>query len=649
MIAKVLPRRGPAGQTRSSARRLMRYLLGPGDLPAAESREEFGELGNAHTEPRVVASWDRSRAVDWARACRAVDWTRPADAWADLAKLARGVADCCAEDLDRVRGGLKRNAVWHTVMAADPRDGLLTDEQWEQVASMLMHETGLHPLGSENPVRWAAVRHGCNDAGADHIHVMAVLVRADGSKPRMHNDALGAQRAARWAETTFGLVAGRARTTASQPRSRPQRPDPTPRRGEQAAAAKRGPLYQRPAGMSDQVWERVRRQGQERSWTRQGRARAGVLSAAARAVSTDHLVVLLREQGYQVRLRYSVRDPGQVTGWSVVAPADRPGGTPKSYRGATLGADCTWPSIRAHIDRLSQARGTGLVGQGQEEAMIGRERMIAAGWGLELIEQVTTTDRLLAEGAQPGTDAAWWLRDVMWQTAWELEGRHKRHGVFTDAAYAYAAIAAGGVPPVPTEAVAAMTRLRQQYDQVLSRLGQIDREREAREREDGHLAQVGRQWDAWADSLGAGARPHLPYYLAMPGGQRLTGTAWVATSLAAQDIRRHADALAQAAAVHQANSARLDEQAAVAQAARDEVAAISTWTGQAKTYEAELQSAIDAHTSAREQWRDAIGRLLADARELADVEAVDRIEALDARYGATGAAGRPLYGVPAAR
>ena len=53
MIVKVLPRKG--GSTRASARKLMAYLLGPGDLPEGESREP-GSLGNRHTEPTVVAS-----------------------------------------------------------------------------------------------------------------------------------------------------------------------------------------------------------------------------------------------------------------------------------------------------------------------------------------------------------------------------------------------------------------------------------------------------------------------------------------------------------------------------------------------------------------------------------------------------------------
>ena len=57
MIAKVLPRHGGGvGATRASSRRLMAYLLGPGDQASARAAGEPGiGPGNVHTEPRVVA------------------------------------------------------------------------------------------------------------------------------------------------------------------------------------------------------------------------------------------------------------------------------------------------------------------------------------------------------------------------------------------------------------------------------------------------------------------------------------------------------------------------------------------------------------------------------------------------------------------
>ena len=47
MIVKVLPRKG--GSTRASARKLMAYLLGPGDRAEGADRVETGELGNRHS------------------------------------------------------------------------------------------------------------------------------------------------------------------------------------------------------------------------------------------------------------------------------------------------------------------------------------------------------------------------------------------------------------------------------------------------------------------------------------------------------------------------------------------------------------------------------------------------------------------------
>ena len=648
MIAKVVPRRGAANQTRTSGRRLMAYLLGPGDKPGAQpAGAEFGvPAGNTHTEPRLVASWDPQATAAWAAACRGVDWSTPGQAWAVLAGVARGVADDACAELAGLRRPLTSNGIWHTVMAADPRDGLLTDEQWEQVARRLMRETQLD-TGSNSAVRWVAIRHGVNEAGADHIHVMAVLARADGTKPRIHNDALAAQRAARWAETQFGLVPGRGRTHANQAKAGSLRADNTATRGEMAAAAKAGAPYQRPAGMPEHVWAGLQRQGVDRAWTRQGRARAAVLSAAARAVSMDHLVALMAEQGYLVRLRRSQRDPTQVTGWAIVAPAEHPQGRPKAYRGAQLGKDCSWQRVSEHVARLAEARGTGLVGS-EDEAMIGRERMVAAGWGAQMIEDVLTADRMLGEGTADSS-TAYWLRDAFWQVAWELEGQHRQHGVFTDAAYSYAAIATGGVPPVPTEVIEAMAGLRAQYDQVLARVDELRAAAGARRAESREMEHRGRAWDEWSDRIDAAARPHVPSYLLLPGGQRLAGVAWARISMARQGIDRATAALAQAADAHRAYAARERELLAEGRAHGAETEALAEWVRQAKVYEGQLQAAIDEHAAARAAWRDGIGALLVDARRLDDSEAIERIEAIDARYG-TGAGDRPpLLGAAGSR
>lgn len=640
MIAKVLPRHGGGvGATRASSRRLMAYLLGPGDQASARAAGEPGTgPGNVHTEPRVVAAWEPNVARAWGEQAARVAWEDPQAAWAALAEMGREIGDAACAHLDRVRDGQGSNAVWHTVMAAHPTDGLLSDEQWAAVARRLMQETGLHR--ADNPVRWVAVRHGVNEAGADHIHVMAVLVRADGSKPSMHRDGLAAQRAARWAEAEFGLVPGRAREDARSPRGTRVRADTPSGRGEMAAAAKAGPPYPRPEGMSDELWARVCQEGQARGWTRQGKARAAVLSAAARAVSMDHLVQLVREQGYQVRLRHSTTEPGQVTGWSVVAPPLRDGGKGKAYRGSALGSDCTWPALSAHVGRLATARGTGVLGAGEGEAMIAREKLVAAGWAAELVDDVLVADRMLAAGVQDASALAYWMRDAFWQLAWTVEGQYRQHGVFTDAAYIYAAIAAGGGPPAPpAEVVEAMQRLHAQYDQVRTRLLQLKAEGAARDAEAEEIEARSDDWDAWADGLAAQARPHMPYYLMLPGGQRMTGAAWVGCSLAAADMRTAAAAMRQAGAVHRAHSARMDQLTAAEVSARAEQRELGAWITQAKEYEGYLRDRLEAHTEARTLWRESIGRLLIDARAVGDTEAADRIAAMDARWGPGAAEG----------
>ncbi|GAA3211642.1 hypothetical protein GCM10020256_10580 [Streptomyces thermocoprophilus] len=60
--------------------------------------------------------------------------------------------------------------------------------------------TGIAPAADEAGCRWAAVRHA-----DDHIHIIATLVREDGRRPRLNNDAKRSQAEARLIETEYGL------------------------------------------------------------------------------------------------------------------------------------------------------------------------------------------------------------------------------------------------------------------------------------------------------------------------------------------------------------------------------------------------------------------------------------------------------------
>jgi len=59
-----------------------------------------------------------------------------------------------------------------------------------------MRRTGLAPERDELGVRWVAVSHA-----ADHVHIVATLVRQDGTRPKVWNDFYRV----REAELRFGL------------------------------------------------------------------------------------------------------------------------------------------------------------------------------------------------------------------------------------------------------------------------------------------------------------------------------------------------------------------------------------------------------------------------------------------------------------
>ena len=73
--------------------------------------------------------------------------------------------------------------MWHCSVRAAPDDRILSDDEWAQVACDIMDRTGLAPYGQEDyAVRWIAVRHA-----PDHIHLVAILARQDGTRPQTWN------------------------------------------------------------------------------------------------------------------------------------------------------------------------------------------------------------------------------------------------------------------------------------------------------------------------------------------------------------------------------------------------------------------------------------------------------------------------------
>ena len=206
--------------------------------------------------------------------------------------------------------GLER-PVWHCVVRAAPEDRMLSDHEWGQVARDIMDRTGLAPHGQDDEaIRWVAVRHA-----DDHIHLVGMLARQDGARPQCWNDFYRVREACQAAEERYGL-----RSTAPGDRTAGRRPT----RAEN---------------------EKAHRQGRQEA--PRITLRRAAYTAAAGAASEEEFFCRLRDSGVLVRIRYSVRDPGQVTGYAIALSGDttRAGG-PVWFGGGKLAADLSLPKLR---------------------------------------------------------------------------------------------------------------------------------------------------------------------------------------------------------------------------------------------------------------------------------------------------------------
>jgi len=263
---------------------LLRYLFGPG-------------RHNEHTDPHIVAGYR------------------------DPAELEPGQRPDGKRDFRRLTGLLRlphdaegsygcANPVWHCSMRAAPEDRMLSDAEWAQIARDVMHCTGLSSHGQEDDaVRWIAIRHG-----PDHIHIVAMLARQDGARVSTWCERYRVRDACRAAEQRYRL-----RSTAPADRTAHRRPT----RAEQEKSARRG------LGEPPRIT-----------------LRRHIATVAAQARSAEEFFARLDQAGVQVRLRYSSKNPGQITGYSVSLPGDTTkDGNAICYGGGKLAADLSWPRL----------------------------------------------------------------------------------------------------------------------------------------------------------------------------------------------------------------------------------------------------------------------------------------------------------------
>jgi hypothetical protein len=359
---------------------LIYYLFGPG------RREE-------HTDPHLIAGW-----------------RHPAELEPPL--LPGG-----HRDFRRLNGLLQQphsalgprgfdRPVWHCAVRAAPEDKMLSDDEWAQIAGDIMHRTGLAPHGQDDDaVRWVAVRHG-----DDHIHIVAMLARQDGSKPRLPNERYRVREACRAAEERYGL-----RRTAPGDRTAARRPT----RAEN---------------------EKTRR----RSWEEPPRVtlKRAVSTAAAGASSEPEFFTRLADAGVLVRKRFSTRNPGEITGYAVALPADTTReGKPVWFGGGKLAPDLTLPKLRC---RWQPARATpGEPFTSAERNAIWEHAARTAAGASDQIRHLAATNPAAA------ADAAWAAADTLHSAASALRSRVLRQAADS---YDRAARAPYGRIPSPTPA-----------------------------------------------------------------------------------------------------------------------------------------------------------------------------------------------------
>ncbi|HEX3959505.1 MAG TPA: hypothetical protein VHZ03_23215 [Trebonia sp.] len=374
MIGKITEPRGERVEP------LVYYLFGPG------RREE-------HTDPHIIAGWRHPAELEPPlRADGKRDFRR-------LFGLLNQPHDAAG------KWGMRR-PVWHVAMRAAPRDKILSDDEWAQIACDVMNRTGLSPYGQEDDaVRWIAVRHG-----DDHIHIVAMLARQDRQRVRLDFERLKVRKACLAAEERYRLE-----STAPADRTAARRPS----RAETEKAARRG--------LDEAPRVTLRRQ---------------VATAAAGAASEREFFARLEAAGLLVRKRFSAKNPGQVTGYEVALPGDAgKDGGPVWFGGGKLAPDLTCPKLSSRWASPGTAAG---------DPFTAAERNALWEHAARAADQASAQIRALAATDPAATaDAAWAASDTLHATAAALGSRVLRQAAD---AYDRAARAPWARVPSPTPA-----------------------------------------------------------------------------------------------------------------------------------------------------------------------------------------------------
>lgn len=349
---------------------LLAYLYGPG------KKEE-------HTDPHLVASFDGMSP--------------------DPGRNPHATLKALQQLLDQPVLALPDHArpaqhVWHTSVRTSATDRILSDEEWGEIARRIVAATGIDPGGGRPGCRWAAVRHA-----DDHIHIIATLVREDGSRPDDFRSGKRAQAECRLIEKELGL---------------------------HQVAPGDGTAAQRPTSAER---HKAERQGRER--TAREELRETVRRAVAGARGEEEFFDRLAAAGLLIRKRTA--PSGDLLGYKVALPDDRNAqGEPVFFPGARLAPDLSLPRIR---ERWSADSPAGALDAERTESAPGgpavaRRRVASAASQALLVMESGQDAVVIAHIAAAGevldalaaTSAAHTRRELR-EAAWEFERASRSH------------------------------------------------------------------------------------------------------------------------------------------------------------------------------------------------------------------------------
>ena len=160
----------------ASGRGLVRYLFGPGKA-------------NEHSDQRVIVSG----VSLWAEEGRMLSGRELVDLGAFL--------DAANDTYGRNPAG---GHIWHVSLSLAAHERPVTDGEWAEMAQAVMRAMGFEREGAV-PAAWVAIGHGLSAQGNQHIHVVASIVRDDGSAVKVWQDRKAMSRVCAELEKSYGL------------------------------------------------------------------------------------------------------------------------------------------------------------------------------------------------------------------------------------------------------------------------------------------------------------------------------------------------------------------------------------------------------------------------------------------------------------